>query len=151
MEGPELIRRAWDLLAPELAEFGYEVVEIEYVRPGGADVLRLFIDREGGVNIDDCAKASRQVSALLDKGDFIKSNYNLEVSSPGIARPLRKPADFERFVGENIKVQAIAPVEGRKRFKGVLTGLKDGMLALEVDGTEYRIHLENVKRANLDR
>lgn len=151
MEGPELIRRAWEVLAPELAEFGFELIEVEFIRHGGTDVLRLFIDREGGVTIDHCAAASRQVSAMLDRDDFIESNYTLEVSSPGIARPLRKPADFERFKGERVKIQTIAPVEGRKRFTGVLTGFSDGLVALESDGTECRIHLENVKRANLDR
>ena len=87
MGGPELIRRAWEVLAPELAEFGFELIEVEFERHGGTNVLRLFIDREGGVTIDDCAAASRQVSAMLDRDDFIESHYTLEVSSPGIARP----------------------------------------------------------------
>lgn len=148
---PEVVRRVWDELEPELAEMGFELIEVEFGQHGRSQILRLFIDREGGVTIDDCAKASRQVSAYLDKDDYIGSQYTLEVSSPGIARPLRKPEDFERFAGERIKVRTVTPVEGRSRFAGELMGYSDGMMTVTVDGTEYRIHLENVKRANLDR
>ena len=148
---PEVVRRVWDELEPELAEMGFELIEVEFGQHGRSQLLRLFIDREGGVTIDDCAKASRQVSAYLDKDDYIGSQYTLEVSSPGIARPLRKPEDFERFAGERIKVRSVTPVEGRSRFAGELMGYSDGMMTVKVDGTEYRIHLENVKRANLDR
>ena len=151
MEAPAVVRRVWEELEPELAEMGFELIEVEFGRHGRTDILTLFIDRDGGVTIDDCTSASRQVSAVLDKDDFIESQYTLEVSSPGIARPLRKPSDFERFAGERIKVKTVTPVEGRSRFAGVLRGYCDGMVALEIDGSEYQIHLENVKRANLDR
>lgn len=151
MEALEVVRRVWEELGPELAEMGFELIEVEFERHGRTDILRLFIDREGGVTIDDCTSASRQVSAVLDRDDFIESHYTLEVSSPGIARPLRKPVDFERFAGERVKVKTVAPVEGRSRFAGVLRGYCDGMVVLEIDGSKYQIHLENVKRANLDR
>ncbi len=151
MESSELVRRVWEELEPELARMGFELIEVEFGRHGRTDILRLFIDREGGVTIDDCTLASRQVSAFLDKDEYIKSEYTLEVSSPGIARPLRKPKDFERFAGERIKVKTVTPVEGRSRFAGELMGYSDGMVTVQTDGAEYRIHLENVKRANLDR
>lgn len=147
----EVVRRVWKELEPELAELGFELIEVEFAKQGGTDVLRLFIDREGGVTIDDCAVASRQMSATLDQDDFLEARYTLEVSSPGIARPLRRLKDFDRYAGERIKVRTVTPVEGRRRFSGVLTGCSDGMLSLESEGREYRIHMENVKRANLDR
>ena len=151
METPEIVRRVWQELEPELAVMGFELIEVEFGRHGRTDLLRLFIDREGGVTIDDCASASRQVGAVLDKDDYIESQYSLEVSSPGIARPLRRPKDFERFAGERIKVKTVTPVEGRSRFAGELMGYGDGMVTLKTDEAQYRIHLENVKRANLDR
>ena len=146
-----MVRRVWEELEPELVEMGFELVEVEFVRHGRSNRLRLFIDREGGITIDDCTLASRQVSAFLDKDDYIESQYTLEVSSPGIARPLRKPKDFERFTGERIKVKTVTPVEGRSRFAGELMGYSDGMVTVRTDGMDYRIHLENVKRAHLDR
>lgn len=151
MEQGELIRRAWTELEPELAEQGFELVEVGFGRQGSVPVLRLFIDREGGVTIGHCVEASQFVSALLDRSDFMAGRYSLEVSSPGIDRPVRKRQDFERFTGERVKVQAVTPIEGRKRFSGVLAGIRDGLISVENDGTTYRIHIDNVKKANLDR
>ena len=151
MDRPEVVRRAWSELEPELAEMGYELIEVEFGQHGSKDILRLFIDREGGVTIDDCAAASRVVSALLDQSDFIDSRYTLEVSSPGVARPLRRPKDFVRFLGEPIKVKTVEPVEGRKRVSGVLAGFEDGLVLVQSEGKDFQIHIENVKRANLDR
>lgn len=150
MERPEVVLRTWEQLEPALADLGFELIEVEFVGDGGRDVLRLFIDSPAGITIDDCARASRQMSAQLDISDFIKSEYALEVSSPGIARPIRKTVDFERFAGERVKLSAVAPVEGRRRFTGVLLGCDDDLVRIEVDGTEYGIHLENLKRARLD-
>jgi ribosome maturation factor RimP len=138
-------------LESPIADAGYELIEVEFGQHGASGLLRIFIDRQGGVNVDDCAAVSRVVSALLDKDDFIESHYTLEVSSPGIARPLRRQKDFERYTGEPVKLTAVSPVDGRKRFKGVLRGIEDGLVGVEVDGTEYRIHVENVKHASLDR
>lgn len=150
-ERQEAIRRTWSELEPELDEQGYELVDVEFARRGSSEILRLFIDKEGGVTIDDCAKASRYVSALLDKGGFVESRYMLEVSSPGIERPVRKETDFRRFAGERIKLKTITPVDGRRQFKGTLTGIDDGLVVFEDEGREFRIHLANVHKANLDR
>lgn len=151
MQRDEMVRRSWEGLEPELAQLGYELVEVEFGREEPGDVLRLYIDREGGVTIDDCVKVSRYVSALLDKDDFIEDAYNLEVSSPGIDRPIRKREDFERFAGERVKLEAITPIGGRRRYKGVLTGFEDGLVGVDCDGTIHTVHIENVKKAKLDR
>ena len=151
MEQREIVRQVWEHLEPELSRQGYELVEVEYGRQGGSSVLRLFIDKEGGINIDDCAEVSRYVSPLLDVENYIADSYTLEVSSPGIERPIRKPEDFIRFAGEQIKLRTIAPVHGRKRFKGVLRGYADGLVSVEEDGETHNIHIENLKKALLDR
>lgn len=147
----EVVRRAWEELEPELVEQGYELVEVEYDQHGSALILRLYIDCEGGVTIDDCASVSQFLSPLLDTMDFMDGRYTMEVSSPGFDRPLRKPADFARFVGEKIRVQTIAPVAGRKRIRGILGGFEDGLIRVEADGITYEVHIENLKKANLDR
>jgi ribosome maturation factor RimP len=138
-------------LESQIAAAGFELIEVEFGRYGGSGLLRVFIDRPGGVTVDDCAAVSRVASALLDEDDFIESRYTLEVSSPGIARPLRRTKDFDRFMGEPIRLTTVTAIEGRKRFRGILRGIEDGLVGVEVDGTEYRIHVENVKQASLDR
>jgi ribosome maturation factor RimP len=148
----ELVRRAWRALEPCLAEQGYELVEVEYARQGGSPLLRLYIDKAGGgITLDDCTAVSELLGPVLDAGDFISEHYLLEVSSPGIDRPLRKTADFERFAGEEIRLVAEAPSEGRKRFTGILRGIKDGSIEVECEGHGYQIHIENLKKANLNR
>ncbi|HEO72101.1 MAG TPA: ribosome maturation factor RimP [Candidatus Hydrogenedentes bacterium] len=147
----EIIRRSWQELEPDLAEQGYELVEVEYEQQGGHGLLRLYIDCEAGVTLDDCAAVSQLLSPLLDMKDYIKSAYTLEVSSPGIDRPVRKPLDFARFTGERVKLHTYEPVQGRKRFKGILQGLYDGLVRVECDGPVYDIHLENLKKVKLDR
>ena len=151
MTKDDIIRSAWRELEPHLAEQGYELVELEFARQGRHGVLRLFVDREGGVTLDHCQALSQLVSPILDAADFIDGSYMLEVSSPGIDRPLRKPEDFQRFAGERVKLKTETPVEGRKRFRGTLAGFRDGLVQLECDGETYSVHVENVRKANLDR
>src|SRR5918912_3742208 len=119
--------QARHLLEPIIAREGFELVEVEWAREGPAWVLRLYVDREGGVTIDHCQELSRTVEPVLDVEDFIEPAYNLEVSSPGVERPLRKPDDFERFAGQRAHVKAFAPVEDsapgqgpRKNWTGIL-------------------------------
>lgn len=150
MEQIGIVHDAWALLESELAEQGYELIEVEYILVNGAMTLRLYIDREAGVNVDDCANASRLVSAILDQSDFIGIEYILEVSSPGIERPIRKPDDFLRFVGKSVKIKTVTPIEGRRRYSGTLNGFEDGLIGVEVDGEVHKIHIENVKKAKLD-
>ena len=141
----------WDRLAPEIEEQGYELVEVEYGQHGGTYILRLFIDREGGVTLDDCVGLSPYVSAILDKDVNLAESYLLEVSSPGIERPVRKAEDFARFEGETIKIQTRSPIQGRRRFSGTLKGYRDGLISVEIDGAVHEIHIENVNKAHLVR
>jgi ribosome maturation factor RimP len=147
----EVIRRVWRELEPELQEQGYELIEVEHVFHLGRPVLRLFIDKAGGVTLDDCQAASRLAGAILDMKDFIEGQYSLEMSSPGFDRPVRKPKDFERFAGELVKVHVNVPIGGRKQFKGELKGFRDGLIRVDCDGTPCEIHIENLKKAHLMR
>jgi ribosome maturation factor RimP len=151
LEKTEIVRQAWEVLGPEIEEQGCELVEVESGLQGSSLFLRLFLDKEGGITIDDCASMSRYVSALLDKDDFIGRQYNLEVSSPGIERPVRKVADFVRFAGERIKIHTVSPIEGRRKFTGELLGCEDGLVSVDVGSETVNVHIENVKRARLDR
>ncbi len=138
-------------VTPVLARDGYELVLIEYV-PRGA-VLRLFIDREGGVTIDDCARVSQTVGDLLDAegiSDRIPGRYHLEVSSPGLDRPLVRPRDFQRFAGQDVTVTTREPLEGgRKNFKGKLAQAGDRDCQVVVDGQPYTIPYDIIARAKL--
>lgn len=152
MELGAVLQRYWSELGPLLQEQGYDLVEVELAHQGSAPLLRIFVDKiDGGITLDDCTKVARMLDPVLDAMEALPEQYFLEVSSPGIARPLRKAADFARFAGEAVKVVTQGPVEGRKKFAGVLKGIQDGMIAVECDGKEYRIHLENLKKAHLNR
>jgi ribosome maturation factor RimP len=121
------------LVEPVLGQLGYELVDLEFA-PGRPDaVVRLFIDAPAGIAVEDCATASRAVSALLDTEDPIPSAYTLEVSSPGFDRVLRTPAHFGRFVGSRVQVELKEPRAGRRRFTGTLVSADDGGIALEVE------------------
>jgi ribosome maturation factor RimP len=148
--------RARKLLEPVLVRDGYELVEVEWLREGGGWVLRLFVDKPGGFGIDDCQAASRLVETLLDVEDFIEPTYSLEVSSPGVDRPMRKPEDFQRFAGQRAKVKAFGPIPSapglapRKQWSGTLRGFRDGAVEIEVDGKLHRIPADRVAKANLE-
>lgn len=151
MDTRELVRRAWTELEPHVLEQGFELVELELAGQGGRGVLRLYVDREGGVTLDDCVAVSQVLGPVLDAAEFMSDRYVLEVSSPGIDRPVRKTEDFQRFTGEPVVLKSAAPVNGRKKFKGVIRGVVDGAVRVECDGQVFAIALENVQRANLDR
>ena len=141
---------------PILESLGLELVDLEFKRSGREAVLRLFIDKEGGVTLDDCADVSRELSMLLDVEDFIPCEYNLEVSSPGLDRPLKSTADYYRFVGRLVKVKTYEPFPDdagnrRKTFVGRLDGLRDGVVVLTLsEGPTASIPLERVAKANLE-
>lgn len=134
------------LLEPELAKLGYELVELE-ARTGGAGLVRLYIDTPAGVTLDDCAKVSRRVGALLDVEDPMPGSYELEVSSPGLDRPLRTPAHFGASVGGTVKLQTVRAIDGRRRYKGLLRRMEGDALEVEVDGMVHTIPLDMVERA----
>ncbi|MCC5861212.1 MAG: ribosome maturation factor RimP [Gammaproteobacteria bacterium] len=136
-------------LEPLVESLGYELVDVE-CRVGGRDgVLRVFIDAEDGITLEDCERVSRQVSAWLDVEDPIPGQYRLEVSSPGLDRVLRTPAHFAHFSGEEIKVELAQPLEGRKRFRGRLEALDGEVIVVQVDGVLWRLPLAMIEHARL--
>ncbi len=156
----EIIKRVADLAEPILAEEGLELVEIQYRRERPGWVLRIYIDRttashEGvagygsGVSIQDCTDTSRELSRILDLEDAIPGAYTLEVSSPGLNRPLTKPADFQRFAGRLVKVKFVGP-EGRRRIKGRLVGLDNEQIRLEVGDQVLAVPYEQAERVQLE-
>jgi len=148
----EIVSWVWRTCEPLLAAIGYELIEVEYTGQFGQMILRLYLDKEvGRISLDDCSAATRALDPVLDAGDFPGDNYVLEVSSPGTDRPLRKAVHFARYTGQPVKLESIAPVQGRKRFTGTLTGFEDGLIHLECDGQPYEVHIENLKRANINR
>ena len=128
---------------------GMELVDLEYRREGPRWMLRLFIDREGGVTVDDCARISRDLGDLLDVKDLIPQTYVLEVSSPGLNRRIRKKKDFSRFAGQKVQLLLVSPKDGRRKIVGDLVGVEGEEVV--VIGTEGRfsVALENIARANL--
>ncbi len=152
MDADALTRQAWQVIETDLASLGYEVVEIELSKQGSSALLRVFIDKSpGGITLDDCTRASHLLNILLDDANFIEGRYVLEVSSPGINRPVRKPKHFERYAGENIRIVMHTPIEGRGKIRGKLLGLDTDMVRVDISGEEMGVHLDNIKKARLDR
>jgi ribosome maturation factor RimP len=137
------------LSEPVCAAEGVELVHVEYQREAGGRVLRLYIDRPGGVTLDDCVHVSRQLGDLLDVQLETEGPYRLEVSSPGVERPLGLPADFDRFKGREATIRTVRPRDGRRQFKGVLEGMDDGDVVLQAREETVRITLDEILRARL--
>jgi ribosome maturation factor RimP len=153
----DVAERVTEIAEGILAPLGMSLVDLEYKREGRDFVLRLFIERqEGGITLDDCSAVSRELSDILDVEDIVSDNYTLEVSSPGICRPLKKLADYERFKGSLVKVRTfelLADEAGSKRktFLGTLTGVEDGVLKIHLkEGQDASIPMEKVAKANLE-
>jgi ribosome maturation factor RimP len=139
-----------DMLEPGIRSLGYELVGVEYQSGGrGGGLLRVYIDSADGVTADDCQKVSYQVSGVLDVEDPIPGHYTLEISSPGLDRLLFRPEDFERFAGQQVKLRASSPVDGRRNFKGRLVGMRDGQVVIEQDDVEVSLPYEQVDQARL--
>lgn len=147
--GEAVRERLLEMLEPVVEALGYELVELECRLGGGSGLLRLYIDGPEGITLDDCERVSHQVSGVLDVEDPIPSAYNLEVSSPGLDRPLRKPAHFARFAGARARVELAAPQDGRRRFTGTLQGLRGDALVIAVDGEEFVLRLADIEKARL--
>lgn len=137
--------------AEELArELGYEVVDVEYLAGRGRRVVRVFIDKPGGVDVEDCRALSERLSRVLDELDPVPGPYRLEVSSPGVERPLRKDSDFQRFAGREVSVHLNSPVQGRRHWVGELLGMEDGQVRLRLpDGLELRLPRDEIRKARL--
>jgi len=138
-----------EMLRPAVAETGKELLGVEFISAGNNSVLRLFIDHENGIDVDDCAEVSRQVGAILDVEDPISSEYSLEVSSPGVDRPLFELLHFQQVIGETVNVKLSMPLDGRRKFKGLLSAIENDTLIVEVDGIDYELVINNVDKANL--
>ncbi len=138
------------LAQPMVKALGIELVDVEYVRGPSGMVLRLTIDKNGGVSLDDCVEVSHVIGDVLDVHDPVPGAYNLEVTSPGINRPLKRAEDFDRFSGEKAYVETISPLENRKRFRGILRGHRGGSVIMECHDGVHEIPLEQIKKARLD-
>jgi ribosome maturation factor RimP len=146
-------QRTWDLAGPIIAAEGLELIEVEYLREREGWILRLFIDKTGGVGLEDCSKASHAVETALDVEDFIPQEYHLEVSSPGLSRPLRKQQHFERVVGQLIKVKTFGPLfePPRKNFTGKLSQVTVDGVTVDVEGAgPFTIAFKDIAKANLE-
>ena len=140
----------WSLIEPVVEGMGYEVVDIEFKPHPTNGLLRIYIDKADGILLEDCEQVSKQVSGVLDVEDPIPGQFNLEVSSPGMDRPLRKEKDFERFTGETVKIKLSVPtLEGQRNFTGKLLGLKDEEVILEMDGETHYLPLDSIDKARL--
>jgi ribosome maturation factor RimP len=137
------------LLEPTVERLGYELADLEVRLGGKGGLVRIFIDKPEGIDLDDCEKVSLAVSALLDVEDPVPENYNLEVSSPGLDRKLTKVEHFQRFEGETVKVQMRFPIEGRRRFRGTLVSSNDDNIVVEVDGESHSLPLKTIDTARL--
>jgi ribosome maturation factor RimP len=144
-----LEERITAMLAPSVEDLGYELVGIEYIRAGKHSTLRVYIDQDKGILVEDCAAVSRQVSAIMDVEDPITNEYTLEVSSPGLDRPLFKAAHYQTFAGEEVKIQLRMPIQNRRRWKGIIVSAEDEIVCLNVDGREERFALSNIQKANI--
>ena len=150
MGNTALIRnQVYDIACPVIEDIGFELIDVEYLSVSGRWVLRLFIDKEGGVTIDDCVSASRELGDLLDVKDVINNEYVLEVSSPGLNRPLKREKDFIKFIGNKIKCRMAVPVDGQKNFSGSLKDFKEGMIFLKTESRIVELPLEGIEKANL--
>jgi len=139
----------WQLAEPVTAEVGCELVDVQYAKEGSAWYLRLFVDREPPVDHDCCQAVSERISDILDKADPIEQSYYLEVSSPGVERPLRKAEDFARFAGSEVVIKLYAPLNGCKQYQGLLVGLEEGQIIIEQQEKRLAFSKETVAAVHL--
>ncbi len=138
-----------ELFEPVVSGLGYEYVGVEYLPQGARSMLRVYIDAAEGVNVDDCATVSHQISGVLDVEDPISTQYVLEVSSPGLDRPLFKLADYKKFENKVIDVKLVVPLNGRRRFKGVINASDEENIIINVDGENFEIPFIQIEKARL--
>ncbi len=122
------------LLLPIMEEFGYDLVDVEFVKEGSDYYLRAYIDKDGGITLNDCEAVSGRMNDLLDEEDFIEESYIFEVSSPGIDRPLKKEKDYIRNMGNELEIRTYRAIDGKKEFRGILSGYTDDTVTVIADG-----------------
>ncbi len=145
----EIVSVAQSLAEPLCAAEGMELIHVECRREPGGRILRLYIDRPGGVNLEDCAAISRQLGDLLDLKLETEISYILEISSPGMERPLSKLSDFEKFTGQTAGIRSVSPINGRKNFKGIISGVIDGSIRLQMETETVLIPHRDISKARL--
>ncbi|WP_435103957.1 ribosome maturation factor RimP [Arhodomonas sp. AD133] len=143
-------QRLIEMLEPVITAMGYELVGLEYHPSSKRGLLRIYIDAPDGIGVDDCARVSHQVSGVLDVEDPLPGEYNLEVSSPGLERPIFKASDYDRFAGEQVRVRVHGRLEGRRKFRGTLRGLRGDSVVIEEGDEEVLVPLDAIERANLE-
>lgn len=145
----ETVKKIESKITPILENIGYDLIDVELKPEGGGRVLRIFIDKENGVNIDDCEKVSRSIEDIIEVEGYISQNYRLEVSSPGWDRPLKKKDDFVKYTGKQIRLESNLPINQRRRWKGELLGLENDNIKMKVDGNVYFIPWDNLGSARI--
>jgi ribosome maturation factor RimP len=152
MELDRTVLRIWEVATQIADGEGMEVVDVELRREGsrGGRVLRLYLDKEGGPNVDDLGRVSRQLSELLDSHDIVEGSYTLEVSSPGINRPLTKPEHFRRFIGKRVRIRTGDMIDGRRSFLGILSEITGDKIKIEVEGQQYDIPFSMIEKSNYE-
>jgi ribosome maturation factor RimP len=152
MREEHVAAKAREVVQPAVEAAGYELVDVQWKHEQGGWVLRVYADKPGGVGLGDCERISRELSALLDVHDVVSAAYSLEVSSPGLDRPLVTAAHFRRFLGKKARVRLRQGIEGRRNYAGTIVSVEgDGSaVTLEVDGREHRLPLDDLDRANLE-
>jgi ribosome maturation factor RimP len=144
-----IIGQVTDLIEPILHEMDFELVDVDYLSEHGKWVFRIYIDRAGGVTIDDCAMISGELGDLIDIKDIVRHEYVLEVSSPGLNRPLKNEADFARVIGKKVKVKMRMPVNGRRNFSGYLKDVRGHIIYIEDEGELMTLSWPEIDKANL--
>ena len=138
------------LLLPLMEEFGFELVDVEYVKEGGSWYLRAYIDKEGGITVNDCEAVARRMNDLLDEEDFVEESYIFEVSSPGLGRPLKKEKDYIRSIGKDVEIRTYRAINRSKEFTGALKAYTDDTVTIETgDGEEMTFQKKEIARIRL--
>ncbi len=138
-----------EMLEPSINDLGFELLGIEFHSAGKNSILRIYIDHENGIYVDNCAEVSHQVSAILDVEDPISTEYTLEVSSAGMERPLFKVEHYQQFIGEEVKLQLRMPITNRRKWKGVIKAAENDLITIEVEGREETFAMSNIQKANI--
>jgi ribosome maturation factor RimP len=152
MERDRTVSRIWELATQIADGEAMEVIDVELRREGtrAGRVLRVYLDKEGGPNVDDLGRVSRQLSELLDSQDIVEGSYTLEVSSPGINRPLKKPEHFQRFIGKRVRIRTGDMIDGRRSFLGILSEVSGDTIRIEVEGKPYQIPFSMIEKSNYE-
>ena len=150
MKFDRLLQEVRQVIDPILQSQGVELVDLEYQRESQGWVLRVYIDRDGGITLGDCSELSGELGAVLEVRDLIANSYTLEVSSPGLTRPLKRPEDYDKFRNRLVKIRTFEPIEGRKNFKGILQGLEGEKVYLQAEGKILAIPFQGIAKANLE-